>query len=428
MDKSPYTVFVAFAFFASVAVGQPLPEPNPDDQVPLAKPVATFTSHTSEVMALAFHSDGKQIVSVSTADVCSWQSDNGRQISNHKLAWSPQQHRQPVFALGPAGRDGSPVALVEYRAVRGRGFFADVVLFSPTGNRLVTFAAHDERQLDAPRRGGFSAYVATMAYTPDGKQLVTAGTSWLVGPGHGLHGGDVRIWDAETGKLIRLLGEVKRPEFRYPDGGVEKFIPPDAKVVPDLSTSTNAGALAVSADGKYVVVGTDGAGGELPEAGEIWIWDVASGKTIHMFTMRKIVPQGGWSSAVTAVALSHDNKHVAASVGGRPNRRDGLVLGPGPAAELRIWEVGSGRQVHTLRGHQGSVIRLAFSPDGKRLASAGSDQTVRLWDTGTGKTVITFPFDTPQINVLAFSPDGKLLAAGGGDGQKSGEVRVWACP
>lgn len=273
-----------------------------------------------------------------------------------------------------------------------------------------------------------SRHVAKIAYTPDGKQLVTAGTSWLVGPGHGLHGGDVRIWDAETGKLIRRLGEVKRPEFRYPDGGVEKFIPPDAKVVPDLSTSSNAGALAVSADGKYVVVGTDGAGGELPEAGEVWIWEAATGKTINMLTMQKIVPQGGWSSAVTAVALSRDNKFVAASVGGRPNRRDGLVLGPGPAAELRIWEVASGRQVHSLRGHQGSVIQLAFSPDGKQLASAGSDQTVRLWDTATGKAVTTLPFDTALINSLAFSPDGTLLAAGGGDGTKSGEVRVWACP
>lgn len=423
MDRLPFTVLAASTFLASSAIAQPLPQPRPDGQRPPSAPVVTFANHTSAVRALAFDADGSRIVSVSTTHVRFWHAGNGREIARHKLDWTPSPYRAPVFAVGPVGRDGSPVALVEYefRGVRKRGLVAKVVSLSPTGKRLATFVAQDERQLDAPGRGGFSAYIVRMAYSPDGRRLATAGTSWLVGGSHGLHGGEVKIWDVETGKLIRQLGETK-------EVGRKKALPPHALVKKGVSTSTNAGALSFSRDGKFVAVGTDGAGGELPEAGEVWIWEAASGKTVNILTTKKNVPQGEWKSAVSAVALSDDSKYVAASVGGRPPRGDGLVLGSGPAAELRIWEVASGRQVQILRGHKGLVTQLTFSPDGKRLASAGSDQTVRLWDTGTGKVVNTFPFDSAKINALAFSPDGKRLAVGGEGGRKSAEVRVWACP
>ena len=185
--------------------------------------------------------------------------------------------------------------------------------------------------------------------------------------------------------------------------------------------------MTFSSDGKYVAVGTDGAGGELPESGEIWIWETENGKVVNILTTKKDVPQGEWKSAVFAVAISHDNKYVAASIGGRPRRPDGLILGSGPAAEVRIWEVTSGRQIHSLRGHKSLVSQLAFSPDGKRLAASGSDQAVRLWDTGSGNMVNSLPFDTTRINALVYSPDGSLLAAGSGGGSKSSEVWVWAC-
>jgi WD40 repeat protein len=110
--------------------------------------------------------------------------------------------------------------------------------------------------------------------------------------------------------------------------------------------------------------------------------------------------------------------------------------------EVKVWEVGTGQEVRTLKGHTGGVSSVAFSPDGKRLASACKRSAdaqgkplageVRVWDTATGQEVRTLKGHTGAVWSVAFSPDGQRLASAGGDydlqqgRQLPGEVRVWA--
>lgn len=83
---------------------------------------------------------------------------------------------------------------------------------------------------------------------------------------------------------------------------------------------------------------------------------------------------------------------------------------------IRIWDVRRGRQQEVLTGHNEQIRSLAFSADGKFLASGGNDKTVRLWDAESGEEIKQLATGIPRVEALAFSPDGETLHAGTGMG------------
>jgi len=88
---------------------------------------------------------------------------------------------------------------------------------------------------------------------------------------------------------------------------------------------------------------------------------------------------------------------------------------------VRLWEADSGKELLVLKGHASSVQGVAFSPDGRRLASAGADRMVRLWEADTGRELLTLRGHTGRVTGVAFSPDGQRLASGSEDRT----VRLW---
>ncbi len=101
---------------------------------------------------------------------------------------------------------------------------------------------------------------------------------------------------------------------------------------------------------------------------------------------------------------------------------DGRLLATASYDETaRLWDPATGNYLRTLTGHTSVVFGVAFSPDGRLLATASYDKTARLWDPATGEHLRTLTGHTSVVFGVAFSPDGRLLATAGDDGS----ARLW---
>ncbi|MBI4323828.1 MAG: protein kinase [Chloroflexi bacterium] len=203
------------------------------------------------------------------------------------------------------------------------------------------------------------------AFSPAAPLLAFCSADRRNSPGAKKLGGQVRLWDA-AGR--RIVGE--------------------------LPVSGAPSALAFSADGTKLLT----AGGNT----EFTIWNVAEGSKLTSLTVSDAKQSGGrfpWGSPMT---VTRNFSLAAQAIGG---------------GRIRVVDLTSGRELWTVQAADENVTALAFSPDGKRLASGAGfvESAVRLWDVGSGREVARLEGHRTYVRALVFWPSGETLASASGD-------------
>jgi WD40 repeat protein len=295
--------------------------------------------------------------------------------------------------------------------------------FSPDGKTLAVGARGFVNLLDATtgksqRRFGFgdSRYINTVAFSPDGSKLASGGGEsqepsceidlWKVALG-GLWG-TLREPNLDKQDMNKVLSLAYSPDGKTlvsAGGDNSRYVIKlwDVTTLKKRATLTTHMLLplcvAYSRDGK-MLASSGRSAGQINEGKPcaIDLWDAATGKE------RAILK--GHTGAVYSVAFGKDGKTLASA---------------GSDETIKLWDVATHKERATLKGDAGEVYSLAFSPDGMTLASANENSTIKLWDVATGKELTTLNGHKSMVLCLAYSPDGMTLASGSGDNT----IKLW---
>jgi WD40 repeat protein len=325
------------------------------------------------------------------------------------------------------------------------------VAFSPDGQSLALAGGGAGVVLYAARTGelrstlpGLAGPSYDLAFSADGRWLAAGSTQ------------QAAVWDVPGKTLARTLpaeGEVWHVAFS-PDGAQLALASGSAVQVVETATGNVVRSLPTSSLVLNVAfgVGTPNAVLRAVDIGQAYAWDAGSGAALATAGS----PLSGFTGPVQGLAFLPDGALLSSEldtlrvwdVAGQASARawpvpaqgrpalspDGRQVASGfcdvPPAEasadnaapcsanrVGVWDTASGALVRSLTVHTNTVNAVAYSPDGRWLASAGNDGLVALWDTAQGSLAYTLTLHTAAVAAVAFTPDSQTLASGGYDGQ-----------
>ena len=416
------------------------------------KELLTLTGSRASVSSVAWSPDGKRLATGSvdrTARV--WDAETGKELLSLSVgrgtvlsvAWSPDGKRLATGTLPPPLlTTGANVPLrrmdidedakvwdaetgKELLTLSTRDGFVQSIAWSPDGKRLATGGLGDTKKVWDAETGKelltlrSPGIVYSMAWSPDGNRLA-AGSDWTA-----------KVWDADTGQEVLTLSGHREGVYSVawsPDGkrlatgskdntakvwdvevGRESLGQSGHREVPGFTAAAQGTVPAVRPASAQSTAGVQLEGGIEKEEVD---GDLKSAMEIY----QKIANDSSATRGVRSEALLRlagcDEKL------GRQARQvyQQIVsdFADQPAATQARARLADHVQL-TLRGHSGLVRSVAWSPDGKRLATGSNDKTAKVWDAETGKDVLTLNGHNGPVVSVAWSPDGKRLATGSGD-------------
>ena len=460
---------------------------------------ARLHGHTESVFCLEFSPDGLIVASGSGDTMIKlWN------IAEHQEITTLPGHRQPVHALAfhpegavlASGSDDRTVKLWNltngktHHTLRGHVEGINSVTFSPDGSllasgsgdktlklwnvveksELISFAGHQDEVLDV-KFSSDNTMVASGSWDTTIKlwKIDQLKTTVLKGSyGHinsvcfhpteqilAAGGGDDRImiWDLSEGRKVAMLSGHTETIWSLalsPDGDllasgsgdhtIKLWDVKDGRLLHTLSGHADT-VLSVTFSPDNRLLASSSADHSIK------IWSVANGH--ELFTCP------GHTEAVWSVAFHPQDKFFASGGGGKDNTirfwnlengqqthilqvpdwppaksgirlafsPDGKTLASGSNGNgsIMLWDAENFDVLRTLPDHTQTILSLAFSPDSAMLASGSEDNTVKIWDIKTGQEITTLQEHSNDVRHVTFSPDGTLLASGGLDNT----IRLW---
>ena len=403
---------------------------------------------------ISFSEDGKRIASGGIdTDTIVWETETGKRLSN--LSGRTNMAYNVSFSADGSELTSGGRTRWDLRTGRGLRITPD------TGEKVYGMVSPDGHVV-ALMRSNSSAL--SLVESPSGKQLHTLTPAGDVGvvdklgfnndgsvlaviygprvdhtprtPGSMNLGSKVTLWDVKSGRELRSLTTSEVP--------IEVEFTADGRVIGTIGTSGQISLWDTQSGSKLTDLGsapatfrppvfTPGQRPQMPNMADISAMMTNVIGTMSAGTMGRTVTSLAFSSdgrmLATGGVESKSNIDFAAMMSGamKPQKPKKGAKQPDPqdlmkdfkveaVGQVKLWDVATGREIAAIKGHGRGVNKVAFSRDGKMLASGSTDNTIKIYDVATQNELRTLTGHTSTIESMDFSPDGRLLASAGDDG------------